>query len=152
MATTEVFHRPGVRVLLLDPDGRVLLFRGSDPARPDVPPYWFTVGGGLEPGESAVDGAIRETYEETGVRLAPADLSGPVWHEVVEYPFENVLYRQPQDFYVVRLGSARAVDTSGFDDVELRTVDAHRWWTAAEIRASAETVYPRCLADLVEGR
>ena len=149
---TEVIHRPGVRVLLLDPDGRVLLFRGWDPARPDVSPYWFTVGGGLEPGESAVDGAIRETYEETGLRPDPADLTGPVWHEVVEYPLENVLYRQPQSFYVVRLASAWAVDTSGFDDVELRTVDAHRWWTAAEIRASTETVYPHCLADLVERR
>jgi 8-oxo-dGTP pyrophosphatase MutT (NUDIX family) len=152
MATTEIVHRPGVRVLVLDPDGRVLLFRGSDPARSDVPPYWFTVGGGLEPGESPVDGAIRETYEETGLHLTPADLTGPVWQEVAEYPFENVTYRQPQDFYLVRLTSPCAVDTSGFDDVELRTVDAHRWWTAAEIRTAAETVYPRCLADLVEGR
>jgi 8-oxo-dGTP pyrophosphatase MutT (NUDIX family) len=151
MATTEVFHRPGVRVLLLDTAGRVLLFRGRDPARPDVAPYWFTVGGGLEAGETPVDGAIRETYEETGLRLDPGELAGPVWHEVAEYPFENALYRQPQDFYVARLGAAWTVDTGGFDETESRTVDAHRWWTTDEIRGTSEAVYPRCLADLVEG-
>jgi 8-oxo-dGTP pyrophosphatase MutT (NUDIX family) len=152
MATSEVYDRVGVRVLLIDGKGRVLLFRGHDPARPDVAPYWFTVGGGLEPGETAVDGAIRETYEETGLRLRPDQLRGPVWHEVAEFPFQGLAYRQTQDFYVVRLEADWAVDTSGFDDVELRTVDDHRWWTVEEIRATDEMVYPRCLAELVEVR
>jgi 8-oxo-dGTP pyrophosphatase MutT (NUDIX family) len=152
MATSEVYDRPGVRVLLIDGKGRVLLFRGRDPARPDAAPYWFTVGGGLEPGETPVAGAIRETYEETGLRLRGGDLQGPVWHEVAEFSFQNLEYRQTQDFYLARLAADWVVDTSGFDDVELRTVDDHRWWSVEEIRATDENVYPRCLADLVEGR
>jgi 8-oxo-dGTP pyrophosphatase MutT (NUDIX family) len=151
MATSEVIDRPGARVLLLDGAGRILLFRGHDPARPDAEPYWFTVGGGLHPGETARGGALREVYEETGVRLAPGDLAGPVWHEVAEYSFENTAYRQTQHFFLARLPAACTVDTSGFDDVELRSVDAHRWWTVAELRETPETVYPRCLADLVDG-
>jgi hypothetical protein len=42
------------------------------------------------------------------------------------------------------------VDTSGFDAVELRTVDLYRWWTVEEIRETQEMVYPRCLPDLIE--
>jgi 8-oxo-dGTP pyrophosphatase MutT (NUDIX family) len=151
MATSEVIHRPGARVLLLDGAGRILLFRGHDPARPDVAPYWFTVGGGLRPGEAARDGAVRELAEETGLRLRPGDLTGPVWHEVAEYSFENAAYRQTQDFFLARLPEACAVDTSGFDDVELRSVDRYRWWTVADLRGTVETVYPRCLPELLDG-
>jgi len=39
-------------VLLLDPDGRVLLFSGVDPAQPNRPPIWFPVGGGVDHGET----------------------------------------------------------------------------------------------------
>jgi 8-oxo-dGTP pyrophosphatase MutT (NUDIX family) len=150
VVTPEVRDRPAARVLLLDGLGRILLFRGRDPARPEVAPYWFTVGGGLLPGETAVAGAVRETFEETGVRVRPEELEGPVWSEVAEYPFENLVYRQTQDFFVARVEAGTRVDTSGFDAVELRSVDLHRWWTVAEIRETQEMVYPRCLADLVE--
>jgi 8-oxo-dGTP pyrophosphatase MutT (NUDIX family) len=151
MATPEVYDRRGARVLLLDGADRILLFRGRDPARPGVLPYWFTVGGGIQDGETAETAAVRETYEETGLRIEPAALEGPVWHEVAEFPLDDRLYRQTQDFYVVRVPGECAVDTSGFDELEVRTVEAHRWWTVAEIREAEEMVYPRCLADLVEG-
>jgi 8-oxo-dGTP pyrophosphatase MutT (NUDIX family) len=150
VVSPEVRDRPAARVLLLDSAGRILLFRGRDPARPEVAPYWFTVGGGLLPGETPVAGAIRETFEETGVRLRPEELDGPVWSEVAEFPFENLVYRQTQDFFVARVEAGTRVDTSGFDAVELRTVDLYRWWTVEEIRETQEMVYPRCLPDLIE--
>jgi 8-oxo-dGTP pyrophosphatase MutT (NUDIX family) len=151
MATSETIDRPGARVLLLDGTGRILLFRGRDPARPDAEPYWFTVGGGLRPGESPVDGALRELAEETGLRLPPGDLVGPVWDEVAEYSFESRTYRQAQQFFLVRLPDVWTVDASGWDDVELRTVDMHRWWTVDEIGETSETVYPLCLRELLDG-
>jgi 8-oxo-dGTP pyrophosphatase MutT (NUDIX family) len=59
-------ERPSGRVIAVDPDGCVLLFRIEDPLN-DKPPIWITPGGGLEPGESPADGAVREFYEETGI-------------------------------------------------------------------------------------
>ena len=47
------------KVLLVDEQGRVLLFSGIDRTRPDVPPWWFPVGGALEPNETLVGAAIR---------------------------------------------------------------------------------------------
>lgn len=151
--STQPVARAAARVLLLDGRDRVLLFRGGDPGRPGSAPYWFTVGGGLDPGESPRAGAVRETREETGLRLAEDDLCGPVWHEVVEFPFEGQDYRQTQDFFYARVEQAAepgwAVDTSGFGPVEERSVDAHRWWSVAELAATRETYYPPDLVPLL---
>ncbi len=153
MRSAEAIPRAAARVLLLDDRDRVLLFRGGDPGRPGSAPYWVTVGGGLDPGESSRAGAVRETREETGLRLAESDLLGPVWHEVVEFPFEGRHYRQSQSFYYVRLDEVGAagwsVDTSGFSPVEERSIDAHRWWSVPELERTEETYYPPDLVPLL---
>jgi len=41
------------------------------------------------------------------------------------------------------------VDTAGFDPEERATIDAHRWWSAAEIDETDELIYPAELADLL---
>ena len=55
---TEPYReRPTARVLLLDPDDRILLMKGRLPSNPDAPGVWFTIGGGIEPGESLYEAA-----------------------------------------------------------------------------------------------
>ena len=49
-------ERPAARILLMDPAGRVLLFR-FDAA--DRPPFWATPGGAVDPGESYEEAARR---------------------------------------------------------------------------------------------
>jgi ADP-ribose pyrophosphatase YjhB (NUDIX family) len=135
------------RVLLVDEDERVLLFRGADPGRPGHA-YWFTPGGGLEPGETTAAGAARELREETGLAVAPEALGEPVWRETTEFPFDGVWYRQWQEFFLLRVARWE-VDTTGFNTVERATVDAHRWWTVDELRGTPERVYPVDLAALL---
>ncbi|MCZ7439210.1 NUDIX hydrolase [Micromonospora sp. WMMC241] len=132
--------RRAARVLLVDADDRVLLFHGSDPARPGHR-YWFTPGGGLDPGETPAECAARELTEETGLRLTPAELGTPVWSETIEFPFDGVWYRQEQEFFLARVPRWE-VDTAGFNAVERATVHGHRWWTAAELADTAERYYP----------
>lgn len=61
--------REGSCVLLIAPDGSVLLQQRDD----DVPPAgvgrWTPPGGGREPGEEPRETALREFEEETGIRL-----------------------------------------------------------------------------------
>src|ERR1700741_4782643 len=94
-ADEELIPRQAARVLLLDAAGRVLLLRGFDPAMP-AHRYWFTVGGGLDDGESMLDAAARELFEETGLRVSPDRLEGPVWHERTRFPFDGHWYVQEQ--------------------------------------------------------
>jgi 8-oxo-dGTP pyrophosphatase MutT (NUDIX family) len=137
--------RRAARVLLVDASDRVLLFAGTDPGRPEHA-YWFTPGGGLDPGESPAAGAARELAEETGLRLTPAELGAPVWSETVEFPFDGVWYRQEQEFFLVRV-PAWEVDTTGFNEIERASVSGHRWWSLAELSATAERYYPPDLPD-----
>jgi 8-oxo-dGTP pyrophosphatase MutT (NUDIX family) len=139
--------RPAARVLLVDAEGRTLLFRGGDPARPGQR-WWFTPGGGLAPGETSVQGAARELFEETGLRVEPAELGEPFWHQITEFTYNSRWYRQSQDFFLLRVPQWQ-VDTSGFDADERAVVDEHRWWTADEIEATDETVYPEELPGLL---
>lgn len=52
---------------LVEHEGRVLLVREED--------TWLLPGGAREPGESHVEGAVRETREETGVPVRVVDLA-----------------------------------------------------------------------------
>jgi ADP-ribose pyrophosphatase YjhB (NUDIX family) len=61
--------RCGTRVVVVDEDERVLLFRSfSDEGEP----FWICPGGGIEDGETPEDGARRELREETGLTGPPA--------------------------------------------------------------------------------
>jgi 8-oxo-dGTP pyrophosphatase MutT (NUDIX family) len=146
-AAADLLPRRAARVLLIDHTGRVLLFRGWDPARPSHR-YWFTPGGGLDPDESTVRGAARELAEETGLRVRPEDLGEPVWSEVTTFPFDGRWYRQEQEFFLLVVPEWR-VDTAGFDHVERGSIDEHRWWSLADLEATDERVYPDDLAGLL---
>jgi 8-oxo-dGTP pyrophosphatase MutT (NUDIX family) len=140
--------RPSARVLLIDAERRVLLFNGHDPTRPDAK-FWFTVGGGVEPGEDLRSAAVREVAEETGVKLGDDGLVGPVWRRRVAFSFDGRTYDGEEWFFVADLGGEVDVDTSGFTELELATVDGHRWWSVAELRDTEETVYPVQLSTLL---
>lgn len=149
-AGETVSARSAARVLVLDGSDRVLLLHGLDP---DVAgtSWWFTVGGGREPGESAADAALRELAEETGIRAAPGQLRGPVWSRTAEFRFVGMTIRQHELFFVLRCSAEDLPEVSfaGFTELETRSVDCHRWWSVEELAATGETVYPTRLAELL---
>ncbi|HUI49838.1 MAG TPA: NUDIX hydrolase [Acidimicrobiia bacterium] len=144
---TPVTDRVAARVLLVDDDGAVLLLRGCDPARRDRGTWWFTPGGGLDAGESSEDAARREAREETGFEVA--DLGPVVFRRTADFDFENVRYRQREQFYCVRCARF-TIDDTGWTDVERRSVLDHRWWTADELQSTDETIHPPELAQILD--
>jgi 8-oxo-dGTP pyrophosphatase MutT (NUDIX family) len=145
----EMVPRRAARVLLLDAADRVLLLRGFDPAQPEHR-YWFTVGGGLDDGESMLEAAVRELFEETGLRLTVDDLTGPVWRETTRFPFDGQWYVQEQEFFLARTPDhGFEVDSSGLNEVERASVDGSAWWSPEDLDATAEQFYPTDLATVL---
>ena len=139
--------REAGRVLLIDAANRVMLVRGSDPGRPGSR-YWFTIGGGLDPGETVAEGAARELLEETGLRVDVDDLGGVVWEETTEFPYEGTWHRQKQAFYLLRVDSWE-VSAAVLDPHEEHYIHEHRWWSLAELDRTDEKIYPPDLADIL---
>jgi len=145
MSASDVIVRRAARVIVADVAGRVLMFHAHDPANPDDR-FWYTAGGGIEAGEEPAAAAVCELAEETGLVLSPAGLGEPVWHDVAEFPFEGRLYRQEQVWFLTRVASWE-VDTSGLNEVELRSVDGHRWFGADDFAAVEDPYYPPDLPE-----
>lgn len=143
-----VIERRAARALLLA-DRSVLLIKGCDPARPEAGSWWLTPGGGIEDAESTEVAAVREILEETGLPLPPDRLGPVVATRVAAFEFDDRSYRQTESFFAVEV-AAFIPHARGWDTVEQRALLEHRWWTVDELRMTAEMVYPRELADVVE--
>jgi len=143
---TSLRVRRAGRVIVLDPDERVLLFRYDDP--PPNGHHWNTPGGGLEPGEDHHTGAQRELVEETGWRDVPV-LPEVVHHRTVVMEYSDEIVRQVEQFFVARVPVARRPlgDVAAMHVTD--GIDGHRWWTLGELDATGEKIWPEGLPDLV---
>lgn len=142
-------ERSAARVVLLDAAGRVLLLRGHDVDLPERS-WWFTVGGGIDPGETARAAALREMREETGIELADADLAGPIGRRSAVLDFAREHCRQHEVFFLARLDRVATLAQDGWTALERQVVDEVAWLTVADLRAAEVEVFPRELPDLVE--
>ncbi|WP_425308212.1 NUDIX domain-containing protein [Ammonicoccus fulvus] len=139
--------RAAVRVVVLA-DERVLLFEDSDPAYAHIR-WWVTPGGGIDPGETEAEAAVRELWEETGLRIAEHDLIGPVSRRVAEHGYSDQILEQSEAFYIVRVDHFD-VDITGHTVDEQLTLQSHRWWPVAELADTELWIWPRYLLDLID--
>ena len=135
------------RVIVLDPDDRVLLFRYDD--GPPNGRHWCTPGGGLNDGEDYAAGASRELAEETG--WSDVLLGGEVHERTLTMEYADAIVRQHERFFLARVGTARR----GLGEVAAMHVSdgiaAWGWWTLPEMDSTAEVIWPPGLADLIRG-
>jgi 8-oxo-dGTP pyrophosphatase MutT (NUDIX family) len=143
----EPIPRVAARVVLVDPSDAFLLIRSHDPFLEDSPTWWHVPGGGLDPGESPRDGAIREIAEEVGLRLT--EVGPTVGLRTSRFQFAGRSYVQQESFFVVRIPERVEVDAADWTELERKSTLGWGWWTVDEVLATTETVYPRGLATLV---
>ena len=80
---TELPYRPCVGIMLLNRDGLVFIGRRRSEAGPEhvADGYaWQMPQGGIDRGETPYDAALRELFEETGVRSVDLLAEAPDWY------------------------------------------------------------------------
>ena len=140
--------RASSRLLVLDPDGRVLLFRFTfnDGAWAGQN-FWATPGGEIDPGETFESAAVRELFEETGLRVADVGAEIAQRMFVMQLPDgEHVV--ADERFFVVRTDDD-AVSREHWTELERKVMVEHHWWTRAELAATQEVVFPENLAEML---
>lgn len=140
-------ERLTARVLLFDAAGRVLLMRGRLPGGAPESAAWFTVGGGVEPGESLAKAALREIAEETG--FTDIELGPVVWLREgagVLHDGERVLFKE---HYIVARVSGGEPSRDTWEAHEVDLVDDMRWWTLAELAETSLRMYPERMLELI---
>jgi 8-oxo-dGTP pyrophosphatase MutT (NUDIX family) len=144
--------RSSVRLVVLDAADRVLLFHTREPTYPDQGTWWELPGGGIDPGESYVDTAVRELREETGILVEPAQIGAPTWRRFAAYRFRGTRRVQDEVIAIVRLAvPGPDVDGAGRLPHEVEDYFDFRWWPVAELLESGERFYPGRLPRLLPG-
>ena len=140
----EPILRHAARVVLIDARERVLLLKWR---LQDGGHIWITPGGGLDAGESHIEAALRELWEEVG--LEARELGTCVWLRDHVFTWNGRLLRQRERFYLVRV-ERHEVDRRHNLAEEKEVMEEARWWSLSEISASSETFSPRRFAFFLE--
>jgi 8-oxo-dGTP pyrophosphatase MutT (NUDIX family) len=140
--------RPAARVLVVDPQNRVLLLRfnhRNGPLAGQV--YWATPGGALKLGESWEAAALRELAEETGI--AAADPGAPV--HARDFPLQmpdGSWVEARERFYLIRVPVAQ-MDVGRRTAHEAQVLDRHEWWALDDLARTTDIVHPGNLPDIL---
>ena len=146
---SDPVDRPTSRLVLLDDADRILLFRATNEADPTA--FWFTPGGGVEPGETYEQAAHRELHEETG--LTNATLGPCLWtHEITRrFNPEHALHFRSR-YYLIRTQAFNPNPAVLLPEEDyMLEPNWWRWWTLKELHAheGPEILVPRRLPQLL---
>jgi 8-oxo-dGTP pyrophosphatase MutT (NUDIX family) len=142
-------ERQSARLLVISPDYEVLLFRflhkdgvlkGTD--------CWATPGGGVEDGENFADAAVRELWEETGIRVD--GVQDPVAHRSFPMLLPSGEHVWAVEQYFVVYAANRELSTSEWTEEERQVLAEHKWWSRAALEQTTEVVWPENLIAMLE--
>ena len=138
---TNVRH--AARGLLLTPTEEVLLMRMAFPwNEADV---WILPGGGIEPGESALQAVVREVYEEVG--HVDADVRNELWRreffvDATQTHFKQRYFLVPTDRFEPRSTLLLGPEADWLQEC--------RWWPLGALLTTEEDVDPPGLGERVQ--
>jgi len=142
--------RTAARIFLLDARDRVLLMHDRlDLHRTDS--HWIAPGGGLEGGETLIEAAVREVYEETGLRVELPPNAEPVFVEREQFSFAGQHIDQTNHYFLARLGGLASEPIRPVAPTEYETAVAlgSRWWPLDELEVAPVARIPLDMVEVI---
>jgi len=162
-------YRPCVGLMVINAKGQVWIGRRAgqeglkrpDGDQPEVPPKWWQMPqGGIDKGETPLEAAFRELFEETGITHDKVDViaESADWHtydlppELIGRIWKGRYRGQKQKWFALRfLGADSEINITPHDP-EMIEFDAWRWADVDELLGLIipfkRDVYRSVLAEL----
>jgi len=142
-------HRPTARVILHNAQNEVFMLLTHFDPEVGIPPRWLTPGGGIDAGESALQAAIRELFEETGIKTTADELGEPIWATTGRWQWADENFHTYEDIFFQLKVEGFELNDSHWTSDEHRDVLEYRWWKLDDLENSAESVAPHGLVDFM---
>lgn len=138
--------RNSIKILLLNDKNEILLMCANDPKTVSengkyYGRFWFPIGGKIEKGEDLFEAAIREIYEETGLKREEIELGPIVWFGEFNLKLHGILTKLKEKFIVVKTKKNK-VSLTNLDDWEKKVVEEIAWFSLEKIKNSKEVIFP----------
>ncbi|MCU1253475.1 MAG: hydrolase [Edaphobacter sp.] len=129
--------------MLFEESGAILLVRFVVPREEGDFVFWALPGGEIEDGETEIEAAAREVREELGLELT---VTGPVYCDSNQF-FHQGEMQDNVDFLFRAECGREEPRLAGFTADEREIMKEIRWWSAAEVEASEERIFPVDVAE-----
>ncbi|MFM5905030.1 MAG: NUDIX hydrolase [Micrococcales bacterium] len=153
LSALHVKHRETARAFVINSRGQILLIKTHWDPGTGLPPRWLTPGGGIDNGETTVQAARREIWEELGLDLDPVVFSEEP--EKLEFKIDWADSRFETGiayFFTVNVNDDFQPNNQNWTNDEHRDVLELRWWDATAILESTERFGPPGLVELIRRR
>ncbi|MFG1351749.1 NUDIX hydrolase [Xanthobacter autotrophicus] len=141
-------QRPSSRLLVVNAQGRLLLFRFVHTTGALAGAiFWAPPGGGLDAGESFEQAACRELLEETGLHIT--DPGPQIARRIVTFTMpDGIVVEADERYFLVRVATLE-VSSALWTAEERAVVAEHAWWSQADLARATEQVWPEDMAGML---
>jgi len=152
--------RNSVKIVLLNKNNDLLLLFTDDNAIKTTEgkyggSFYQLVGGKIEEGETILEAAKRELFEETGLTSENVKFYKVIWYGNLDLNIHGKLTHINQQFILART-SSDSVTLKNLTEEEKKTCKKLCWMSLDEIKNSEVTIYPKrlpmYLEDILNGK